>query len=251
MKKLLAIFLIFPLAVFAATNTIIQTSGGTYNWTAPAGVTTVQVSLWGGGGNGGGLTTDNTICRGGGGAGGQFARKNVTVSPGTNYTYIVSNHFSNGSGNGSNGTDSSFNSTTVIAKGGAGGLSYENGGTGGVGSTTGGVGDVVYPGGNGSNGGAVSTGGAGGGGAGTTGAGGNATANTAGTGTTLSGGTGAAGRTTAGDGQAPSVAGGGAGSGANIANNTSIDRNGGTAAVGRAELTYTIPSSRLIVINDD
>lgn len=198
-----------------------------------------QVRCWGGGGAGGGTTTDTT-SKGGGASGGQFSvNENYPVSPGTHYSYTVAATKAGTTGSGTAGNDSTFATTGVVAKGGApGGAYHVDGGTAGQGSTTNGVGDVVYAGGNGSAGGASATGGAGGGGAGTGGAGGNASGNTAGSGTATGGGNGGAGRTTAGNGNAGTQAGGGGGGG--YATGTT-NRNGGTGAAGRVDITWTEP----------
>jgi hypothetical protein len=224
------------------TNT--YTTSGT--WVCPAGVTSVQVEAWGGGGAGGGTTTDST-SKGGGGAGGQYAiKQNITVTQGNSYPYVVGAARAGTTGNGLAGNDSTFNTDVVVAKGGAGGLAYQNGGTAGLGSTANGVGDTVYAGGNGSNGAASSTGGAGGGGAGSGGEGGNASGNTAGTGTAVDGGNGGAGRTTVGAGNAGTAAGGGGGGGYTT---TTTNRNGGTGARGQVKITYQASTSTVAYIS--
>lgn len=229
----------FPGNAEATTATTTQTTAGSYNFTVPAGVTKLRVNLWGGGGAGGGVSA--TTGGGGGGAGGQFATKLVTVTPGSSIPYVVAATKSGTSGsNGSAGNDSTFNSTTVVAKGGAGGLSKNNGGTGGVGATTNGVGDTVYAGGSGGASSGTSYSGAGGGGAGTTGAGGAASGSTAGSGKTLSGGSGAAGKTSTSAGGTGTQAGGGGGGSLEI---SSASNAGGTGAAGRAEIAYTIPTA--------
>lgn len=212
------------------------------NWTAPAGVTSVTVEAWGGGGAGGGAT--GNPAKGGGGAGGQYASKTVTVIPGNSYTITVGSGGTASTGNGNPGGDSIFGADAVVAKGGAaGGGAASNGGDGtaGAGSTSAGIGDVVYAGGNGaagSAGSACNTSGAGGGGAGSTGAGGNATGNTGGTGTATGGGSGGNASNSSGNGGAGSVA-GGAGSGACAESNT--DRSGGSGARGQVWVSYALP----------
>jgi Concanavalin A-like lectin/glucanases superfamily/IPT/TIG domain len=209
---------------------------GSGNWTAPAGVTSVTVEAWGGGGAGGGATSNP--AKGGGGAGGQYARKLITVVPGTSYVITVGAGGAGSAGSGGAGGDSIFSSNVVIAKGGAGG-SAATSGIAGVGSAAGGVGDVVFAGGSGSDGavtgGNCDVGGAGGGGAGSTGAGGNASGNTAGSGTANGGGAGGAGRTSSGNGNTGSQS-GGAGGGACAQSATS--RTGGGGANGKVNITY-------------
>ncbi len=234
---LLAMGLAWPInPAIAATDTF--TANDT--WTAPAGVTSVTVEAWGGGGAGGGVT--GNPAKGGGGAGGQYVQKVVTVVPGTSYAIGVGSGGTGGTGNGGAGSDSTFASTTVVAKGGAGGAraaSNNTGGAGGIGSAAGGVGDVVSAGGSGSAGTTVAPapGGAGGGGAGSNGSGGSASANTAGTGTSNGGGDGGAGLSLVGNGSAGGTAGGG-GSGAYTASST--DRSGGAGGRGQVIITYTL-----------
>ena len=166
-------------------GSITYNTPGSYNWTAPSGVYSVTVELWGGGGSGGNAASGSSYW-GGGGAGGQYAMKVVTVSPGTTYgiyvadTQVTANR---------NGNDTTFATSTVVAKGGMGGGNATSSldGSGGHGSTSGGVGDTVYAGGNGDGG--YYTG-CGGGGAGSTGAGGNYIEGHAGVGTPLNGGDG-------------------------------------------------------------
>jgi hypothetical protein len=60
------------------SNTVLQyLNPGLSHWTCPAGVTSILVETWGGGGAG--------AAGGGGGEGGSYARKTVTVVPGTTY----------------------------------------------------------------------------------------------------------------------------------------------------------------------
>ncbi|MGE5467838.1 MAG: DUF6701 domain-containing protein [Ignavibacteria bacterium] len=229
----------------AASQT--YSTAGTYTWTAPTGVTSVTVEAWGGGGAGGAATGNPSA--GGGGAGGQYASKSLTVTPGTSYTIVVGAGGAGGSGNGGTGGDSTFNGTSVVAKGGAGGSAATTSigvGAGGTGSSAGGVGSTVYAGGSGSGGATflglwITGSGAGGGGAGSTGAGGNASGTSAGSGTANGGGDGAAGLTGGGTGNAGSAAGGG-GSGGWATSNA--DRNGGSGAAGQVTLTWVqLPSA--------
>lgn len=216
-----------------STVTQNYSTSGAYTWTAPSGVTSATVKLWGGGGSGAG--SSSTYRFGGGGAGGQYVEKTVSVNPGAGYSVVVAGTQAGGTaGNsGSVGNDSTFASTTVVAKGGAAGL--RNATVAAAGSTSGGVGDIVYAGGDGgyrTSGGS----GGGGGGAGTTGAGGNASGSTAGTGTSLSGGDGGAGRTSSASGNSGVTSGGGGG-GAYSASTTGYT--GGTGAQGYATISYS------------
>lgn len=84
-------------------------------WTCPSGVTSALVECWGAGGGG----TNGS----GGGGGGAYSRKTVSVTPSTGYAIQVGVSAAN-----TDGEDSTFDSTVVVAKG---GLSGGNGGTGG------------------------------------------------------------------------------------------------------------------------
>ena len=128
-----------------------------------------------GGGAGGGANTGNG--RGGGGGGARSISTNVSVTPGSTINISI------GAGGGSNsaGGDTSFNSGTVLAKGGSTTTS-STGGAGGASAS--GTGGTKYSGGSGGNG--ASGGGGGGGGCAGSTAGGsngsNATTNVGGAG---------------------------------------------------------------------
>lgn len=217
------------------TQTI--TATGTTNWTCPIGVTSVQVELWGAGGSGGPAT--GTASGAGGGAGGQYAIKNVAVTPGTVYAVVVPAATTANTTNVVNGADATFNSTTVVAKGGAGGAKATGTtGSGGAGSTAGGVGDTVYAGGSGGNGVSSTSSGGGGSGAGSTGSGNSGSGATAGTAKLNNGGAGGAGVTTANTRNNGSNYGGGGSGGLS---SSSTDRAGGNGAQGLAVLTWTAP----------
>ncbi len=235
------LFLLCRSLTFATTDTI-TVSG---NWVVPAGVNSIIIEAWGGGGAGGGLIANKVAGRGGGGAGGQYVKKTLSVSAGTTYPIIIGNGAVGGNGSGVGGSDTTFNTNTVVAKGGAGGESYDSGTRlAGVGTTAGGIGDTIYAGGSGSNGATGTTaGGAAGGGAGSTGAGGNASGNTAGVGTSLSGGSGGAGLTSSGKGNSGAVYGGGGGAGASTVTNSNTNRAGGSGAKGLMKITYTVNNS--------
>lgn len=96
------------IATFAASST----------WLCPAGVTSVDIVLVGGGGGGGTGTTNNTGPSGGYGA--LAYVRNMAVTPGTNYTVTLG---AGGAANASGGA-SSFNGVTCgggVAAGGASG----------------------------------------------------------------------------------------------------------------------------------
>ncbi len=227
--------------LFAQSRT--YTANGTF--TAPAGVTTVRVDLWGAGGAGGGATGTNSAA--GGGAGGAYTRHNaLPIIPGTIYTVTVGAGGVGVNGNGPAGGSTWFGSTTtLLAVGGNGGNRANNnnqGAAGAVGPATGNVGGQVnFYGGNGSAG-VVATGsGAGGSSAGTGSNGNNALLAVGGIAPT-GGNAGANGNIGNGNGlNATGFGGGGSGGRAT----TSTDRAGGSGAPGQAIVNWTCPTYSL------
>lgn len=246
----IAIIVLSPLNnnVFGQLTTVTQTTAGTYSWTCPAGVTSIQVEAWGGGGAGGGCAnlgtaSSTTSNAGGGGAGGSYVKHtSISVSSANNpYSYTVGGGGAGVSaGNGNSGGNTTFNSTTIVAFGGGGGTvgqlasSYPTS-TGGTCQTPT-TGQINYAGGSGYNGknGGTQVSGGGGGGADFAGAGKNSTSSTGGAAT----GTGGAGGAGSLNGSAGSVIGGGGG-GSNTGGNS--NRLGGAGAAGKIILTYYIP----------
>lgn len=229
----------------------------TDTWTAPAGVTSVEVECWGGGGGGGGgrFTGDPFRYAGSGGGGGAYAKETIAVTPGNTYDVVVGAGGSGGaaggggpSNDGAAGGDTYFDAgADVLAKGGSPGLGGDpgapagpSGGSGGqasssVGSTksNGGDGGAAYNDLHASN----NRGGGGGGAAGSSGAGGaggDAGSTSPGLGGTAGTGGGdggdAQGFVTAGD---PGAAPGGGGAGGQTVA-------GGDGAAGKIVLTYTV-----------
>jgi hypothetical protein len=96
------------------------TTPGTTSWTAPAGVSAIEVLVVAGGGGGGG--TQETPAGGGGGGGGLIYRNNYTVTPGSAYTVTVGSGGAGGVGRavGTNGGNSVFDTLTAIGGGGGG-----------------------------------------------------------------------------------------------------------------------------------
>ena len=242
--------------------TCIYDSNGTYNFSAPAGVTSIIIQAWGAGG-GGQQYTRNVDCGAGGGGGGAFATLIYSsVISGNSYSVVVGN----GGAPGVAGTNSTFNGTTVVAVGGGsnGAIAVSggpnNGGTGGQASActpsatafsggNGGLGGTGGPGKHGGGGGGGSAGAGSAGGAGAVyngdfgGAGG-----TAGTGTP-GGAVGGAGGNDQGkttpfngsDGSAPGAGGGGVGH----FDNTHGPYTSGSGADGEVIITYSCPNYSL------
>lgn len=138
---------------------------GANSWPCPAGVSSVQVEVWGAGGPG--VKGDGD--RGGaGGGGGGYAKKNAFVSvAGTSYTYHVGDHSAN--------TNSVWDTATANAPsavGGTGGTAAAGGNPGSPGAGGSGAGGDVNTSG-GSGGTSLTSGDGGGGGGGSGGSSGN------------------------------------------------------------------------------
>ena len=251
---LLFMFMVTMLGSYAQTSGVPYTTTGNGTWTCPAGVTSVTVQCWGGGGAGGGCAYASGTYSyevGGGGAGGSYISYTVSVTPGNVYNFTVGAGgtgvagTSTTAGNGNAGGSTYFGNTTagssagasVLATGGAGGngamglgISTNKVATNATavsGSTSGNLPSSGYisnlAGGNGSaaTGGTSPASGAGGTGANGGGAGGAAVS-------------GFPGSTTAG---AAGTAPGGGGSGAN---NKTAAGTGGAGGKGQIELTWSV-----------
>lgn len=121
-------------AVAAATTTTLTTS---QSWTAPAGVTSVDLFMVGGGGAGG-ITAANGYAgggTGGGGGGGTVYQTNVSVTPGQSYNIVVgsggartiSNNPSDGPSTANNGSSSTAFGYTAFGGAGGAGAGYGDG----------------------------------------------------------------------------------------------------------------------------
>lgn len=153
----------WQIASDAVTETF--TNIGSTAWAAPDNVFSIQIEAWGGGGGGG---DGSNGYGGGGGGGGAFVAGTMVVIPGNTYPLIVGTGGSGGTGSGAgaSGADTTFNSTSFIAKGGGGGSGSQGatGGSGGLASQS--TGTTKSDGGNGGIGNnATSDAGGGGGGA--------------------------------------------------------------------------------------
>lgn len=164
----------------STTTTVAFTTVGGFNWTAPAGVTSVSyLVVAGGGGGGSGNISSGRTRSGGGGGGGGTLYGSLSVTPGTSYAIAIG---AAGIGStsesvwGTNGGNSTF--ASIVSYGGGGGGSSANeagqaGGSGGGAATTdiGGAATPAGQGNAGANGGANSGSFVGGGGGGATTAG--------------------------------------------------------------------------------
>lgn len=161
------VFSTSPNSTTQLTTLLVQTIPGSYTWTCPEGITSVQIECWGAGGAGGGSknlglgsNSLNANC-GGGGAGGSYVKHtSIAVTPGVVYNYTVG---AGGTGvvaaKGNDGGNTSFDNSTLVAFGGGGGavstLNELN--TAVIASTSGGIcptpttGTINFQGGNGGN----------------------------------------------------------------------------------------------------
>lgn len=221
------------LPAVAPAQTFTDTFNSSGTWTAPAGVTSVDVQAWGAGGGG----ADDSMRGGGGGGSGAFASATLTVVPGTTYTVTVG---TGGSSGAAGGASSFGNGTQLLARGGSGATS-DTGATAGLASTS--VGTVKFDGCAGGNGQWSSPSRGGGGGGGSPTSAGVCTAGASATGGTgAAGGTGLATGGSGGNDGASGASGGTPGSGGGGAGrNSSAAVLGGMGANGRVTVTYTIP----------
>jgi hypothetical protein len=214
------------------------TTAGTFYWICPAGVTSVQVEVWGAGAGGSGeWLFSGDYFSGPAGGGGAYARLNAqAVTPGGNYTIVVgvagaAGPHSDSAFLGGAGGDSYFiNAATLNAKGGEGG--------GITGGAVGATGDVKYSGGNGYSW-TLNGAGGGGGSSGGPGSAGNNGALPTGATAVTGGGPGGNGGADNVSGSAPaSGPGGGGGGGGHY--HTSVHTSGGAGRAGQVKLTYTV-----------
>jgi hypothetical protein len=228
----------YVMKILFGTGAVVKTysTAGSFTWTCPPGVTSIQVQCWGAGGGGG--ASASFWCDGGGG--GAYSKSTaITVVPGTIYTIQVG---SGGAKDFSGGDSYFINKTTILAKGGQAGASGAASGTKSLGgAAASGVGDTKYSGGRGGYSTLAGEGGAGGGSsAGTASNGNNGSPDNGGNqggnggGAPTGGGAGGKGGDTGNHGINGSTPGGGGG-GAGL--NWSIS--GGSGAAGKVILSYT------------
>ena len=255
-KRLKFIFTLFAVLFLSISTTqaVIKvvpfTTPGATTWTCPAGVTSITVECWGGGGAGGGAKYTGTSknAYGGGGSGGGYAKKVISVSPGTKYKLFVGN---GGIGTiptadnevASAGTASFFiDNSTINANGGVGGNGSINSGstdvtgTGGVFNIKGQVGSKLFNGGNGGT--AIDCSGSGGGSGGIYRNGNNGSSSLSITVAVAAGGPGGEGVNVVKVNNAGGVPGGGGGG--SKANSNGTEQQGGDGGAGQITITYVI-----------
>ncbi|MBW4050721.1 MAG: hypothetical protein HIU85_04545 [Proteobacteria bacterium] len=158
----------------ACVDTLLTTPGS-YSWTVPAGIASINVVATGGGGGGGGMSGTSAGSAGGGAA---VVTSTLNVTPGQILTLTVgggggagssgpsgiSGGYTCGGGGGGGGATSvdAGDTDQVIAGGGGGGGSCNGSTAGGNGGGSGGAGGSGVSGGGGASGGSGGTGGTGG-----------------------------------------------------------------------------------------
>lgn len=203
------------------------TTVGAGTWTSPSDVTSIIVEAWGGGGAGARRTSAGT--GGGGGGGGAYAKSTVAVSPSTEYNFYVG--WVGVSNPATDGENTTFETTTVVAAGGK---------TPAVDSTTGALGGAIAD----STGDERRNGGDGANGTAGSGAGGGSSAASGSDGTDATGSTGATAPAGGGDGGNgttntgfPGYQPGGGGGGAKY---FFVAQNGGDGGAGKISISYNI-----------
>lgn len=140
------------------SNLLAFSTPGTTTWTAPAGITRVNIQAVGGGGGGSG---NSTVLAGAGGGGGEYRTAIVPVTPLTIYTIIVAAGGAGG-GIGATGAGGGFSSFSngatnfVVANGGSPGAIVPGVSSAGGAGGNGGTGTVGLIGGSGGDGGTAS-----------------------------------------------------------------------------------------------
>ncbi|WP_310560128.1 choice-of-anchor D domain-containing protein [Flavobacterium sp.] len=224
-------------------------TAGTYTFTVPTGIISIDIEVWGAGGAGGGATANNSA--GGGGAGGGYVKKvAMSVTPGSTYTVTVGAGGTGGATNGGTGNASWFGSAaTIFAIGGNGGNLGNTSNTsanGASASSSGNIGFTApfsYYGGAGGKGtsGTPSSSGAGGSSAGRN-ANGNAPIGINGGVAPTGGGNGAVGSTINGNGANGLTPGGG---GAGAVRSSTKNKSGGFGASGQVVVSWACPAYSL------
>ena len=236
-----AAFFYLQVSWLVAQSPTIYATPGTYTWTCPAGVTSVNVDLYGAGGGGGYGGTSVGNGGGGGGGGGFCSRTAIPVSCGVSYTIVIGSGGLGATatlvaGTGAT-TSATFGAVALTASGGIGGVNFLSGGAGGAGGVGAG-GAVNRSGGSGGLGTSAGSG-AGGGCAGTTGNGGPG-GNAGGLGGAAGGGNAGSGANGLTTGTAVGLVGNNFGGGGSGGTRNSA---GGSGAPGRVAISFTCPAA--------
>lgn len=117
MKSKLVLIALLALAVQVKSQVVYNYTGSLQSYVVPAGVTSIDIYMWGGGGAGGDRSGGGLAGAGGSGA---FVKGTLAVTPGQTYQIVV----------GGRGTYSTTNGTHAGGYGG-GGTAYQNAGSGG------------------------------------------------------------------------------------------------------------------------
>ena len=134
---ILVLFMSPYVKTYATSGTWVRSTNGTYTFTVPSDVNSIEVQAWGAGGGGGGSTSYDAGTGDGGGGGG-YSMRIINVTPLSTHTVVVGQGGVGATGvasgimySGLNGGSTTFDSTSVVANGGAGGRSDDCGGDGG------------------------------------------------------------------------------------------------------------------------
>lgn len=131
------------------------TASGSNTITYSSSTTKALICLWAGGGGAG--ASNDAATQGGGGGAGQYAESLITgITPSSTATIVIGaggagKAANTSSGVANSGSDTTYNTTTIVAKGGTGGTSgTSTGGARGAGGT-GGTGNILLAGGDGAS----------------------------------------------------------------------------------------------------
>jgi len=223
----------------SGTPVVVTLTSGT-SWTAPPGVSSIQIECIGGGGGAAGLPFGPSATAGAGGGG--YARRNaMAVTAGMAYTYAIGagGTGSSGSTGGTGGTTTFTGDAQSCTAGGGNGSFNNTIGTGGSGI----AGDVAFTGGSGASGTSPSIGGGSGSSAGSAANGNNAVGNTGGAapsggGAGVNGGANPGPPTNCANGNSAAANSGGGGSGAICASGLGSGASGGSGGSGIIRITY-------------
>ena len=155
-KSLNAFFFVFLTSLLWGQSPFVDNAPGSRSWTAPAGVTSITVEVWGAGGGGQGVGVKGESQSGGGGAGGGYVKTTYSVTPGNTYNYKVGSGGSGGETSKDGEASWFVSASTILAVGGKGAGLYTilGNGTGAISIKSGNIGGALIStyGGNGADG---------------------------------------------------------------------------------------------------